>query len=103
MTHPNQKLYQQKLVSADQAVRHIQSGSRIYYGEFVLFPQTLDQALARRMAEAGLSDITIETVCMTRIPEALKQPETAECRVPSATHHMNARTIAPRSKYGRPH
>jgi len=78
MTHPNQKLYQQKLVSADQAVRHIQSGSRIYYGEFVLFPQTLDQALARRMAEAGLSDITIETVCMTRVPEPLKQPETAD-------------------------
>ncbi len=77
MTHPNQNLYQQKLVSADEAVRHIQSGSRIYYGEFVLFPETLDKALARRMTEASLSDITIETVCMTRVPEALKQPETA--------------------------
>ena len=93
MTHPNQKLYQQKLVSADQAVRHIQSGSRIYYGEFVLFPQTLDQALARRMAEAGLSDITIETVCMTRIPEALKQPETAD-RVTLNDWHFGATSRA---------
>jgi acyl-CoA hydrolase len=78
MTHPNQALYQQKLVTADQAVRLIESGNRIYYGEFVLFPQTLDRALALRMKEENLKDITVESVCLTRVPEAAKQTETEE-------------------------
>ena len=78
MTHPNQTLYQQKLVTADQAVRLIESGNRIYYGEFVLFPQTLDRALALRMKEENLKDITVESVCFTRVPEAAKQTETEE-------------------------
>lgn len=64
--------YKEKLATADEAVRHIQSGSRIYYGEFVLFPETLDRALAEHMADQDLKDITIESVCATRIPEAAK-------------------------------
>ncbi|MFA6011940.1 MAG: acetyl-CoA hydrolase/transferase C-terminal domain-containing protein [Desulfobacteraceae bacterium] len=70
--------YKEKLVTADEAVRHIQSGSRIYYGEFVLFPETLDRALAVHMADQCLKDITIESVCATRIPEAAKNEETSK-------------------------
>jgi acyl-CoA hydrolase len=77
MTNVYQELYRQKRVSADEAVKAIPSGAKIYYGEFVLFPQTLDKALAKRMAEENVSDITIESVCMSRIPEAAKAPETA--------------------------
>ena len=76
MTNANHAEYKEKLVTAETAVRLIQSGSRIYYGEFVLFPETLDRALAERMADQGLKDITIESVCLTRIPEAAKQEAT---------------------------
>jgi acyl-CoA hydrolase len=77
MTNPNQRLYLEKRVTADEAVQHIRSGQRIYYGEFVLFPETLDRALARKMAAENLENITIESVCLTRIPEAMKNAATA--------------------------
>ncbi|WP_459923378.1 acetyl-CoA hydrolase/transferase family protein [Desulfatiferula olefinivorans] len=77
MTHPNRKLYLEKRVTADEAVQNIQSGSRIYYGEFVLFPEALDRALARKTADGNLENITIESVCLTRVPEAMKHDETA--------------------------
>ena len=66
--------YSEKLVSADAAIKKIKSGDRIYYGEFVLFPETLDQALCRRMAAGDLGNITIESVCLTRPPAAAKDP-----------------------------
>lgn len=76
MAPANQLAYQGKKVSADEAVRIIKSGDHIYYGEFSLFPQALDKALARWLVEGDIKDVTIESVCLTRIPEALKHEET---------------------------
>jgi acyl-CoA hydrolase len=66
--------YEHKLVSADDAVKCVESGNRVYYGEFVLFPDSLDQALHRRVLQEKLKDITIESVCLTRPPAAVRDP-----------------------------
>lgn len=58
--------YENKLVSAEDAVSLIKSGDRIYYSEFVLFPEALDEALANRADE--LEDINIESTCYTKMP-----------------------------------
>jgi acyl-CoA hydrolase len=76
MAHAHQIVYQEKRMTADEAVRMIKSGDRIYYGEFSLFPQALDQALCRWLIQGDLHDVTIESVCLTRVPEALKHEET---------------------------
>jgi len=66
--------YQEKLVSADDAVKIINSGDRIYYSEFALFPETLDMSLAKRSDE--LENVYIESTCFTKVPEVLeKDPE----------------------------
>ena len=43
--------YQQKLVSADEAVKVVQSGDWVDYSHFVCTPKVLDEALARRKDE----------------------------------------------------
>ena len=53
-----QKMYQEKLMTADEAVKSIKSGDTIAYGEFVTVPYALDAALARRVNE--LYDIDID-------------------------------------------
>jgi acyl-CoA hydrolase len=70
-----QKVYQEKLTTPEAVVEKIKSGSRIYYGEFALFPEVLDQALCRRMASSQLKDIIIEGVCLRQPPAATKIPE----------------------------
>ena len=59
--------YNSKLVSAEEAVKSVKSGDRIYYSEFVLFPEALDEALAKRAEE--LENVNIETTCFTKIPK----------------------------------
>ena len=43
--------YQEKLVTADDAVKIVKSGDWIQYGEFAMQPKELDVALARRVNE----------------------------------------------------
>lgn len=52
-----QKAYQEKLVSADEAVKIIESGDYIHYGLFTGVVVDLDTALAKRVNE--LEDVTI--------------------------------------------
>lgn len=61
---------QQKTVSAEEAVRIIKSGDLIHYGEFMLFPELLDHALAKRMDE--LYDVELRSTCYTKIPECVQ-------------------------------
>lgn len=62
--------YQDKLVSADEAVKIVKSGDWVQYGEFVMQPKELDRALARRANE--LEDVKIRCVTITMIPEVVK-------------------------------
>ncbi|HHV15368.1 MAG TPA: butyryl-CoA:acetate CoA-transferase [Gelria sp.] len=62
--------YQEKLVTADDAVKIVKSGDWIQYGEFAMQPKELDVALARRVNE--LEDVKIRCITMTMIPEVVK-------------------------------
>ncbi|MCI8608758.1 MAG: butyryl-CoA:acetate CoA-transferase [Firmicutes bacterium] len=73
-----QKAYQEKLVTADEAVKVIKSGDQIHYGLFTGVVVDLDTALAKRVNE--LEDVTI---CATmwsyaQPPEVLKADPKAE-------------------------
>ncbi len=62
--------YRQKLRTADEVVRMIKSGDKIFFSEFILYPESLDEALAKRAPE--LKDVMIEGVCITRVPLFIK-------------------------------
>jgi len=62
--------YNNKLTSADEAVKSIKSGDKIYYSEFVLFPEALDEALSKR--RDGLENVNIETTCFTKVPKLIE-------------------------------
>jgi acyl-CoA hydrolase len=53
--------YNQKLASAEESVRVVQSGNWVAYGHFAMTPRTLDKALAQRKDE--LLDVKIRGVC----------------------------------------
>ena len=89
MTQDNQRMYQDKQLTADQAVRLVRSFDRIYYGEFSLFPQALDRALCQWLREGDIRDVTIESVCLTREPRALAHEETRN-RVDVQDWHFSA-------------
>jgi len=66
--------YRSKVTTAEKAVKIVNSGNCIFYGEFVLFPQLLDNALADRIHE--LQNIDIRGVCFTKFPKIIeKDPE----------------------------
>ncbi len=62
--------YDQKRVTAEDAVASVKSGDKIYYSEFVLFPETLDEALSKRVS--NLENVTIESVCFTQVPKVVQ-------------------------------
>lgn len=62
--------YEQKVVSAEEAVGFVKSGDMVSYGEFALFASTLDAALAKRANE--LEDVKIMGVSYSRVPEIIK-------------------------------
>jgi len=66
--------YREKLLTSKKAVGLVSSGDRIIYSDFVLFPETLDAALADRAEE--LENVDIRSVYYTKVPEvARKDPE----------------------------
>jgi butyryl-CoA:acetate CoA-transferase len=62
--------YRRKLRSAEDVAQKIASGDRIFYGEFMLRPQSLDEALARRAPELG--DVLIDGVSIMTIPRFIE-------------------------------
>jgi butyryl-CoA:acetate CoA-transferase len=58
--------YSQKLTSADAVAQQVQSGDRIFYGEFVLRPAALDEALALRAPD--LRNVDVDGVCVAKTP-----------------------------------
>ncbi len=74
MTDILQWQYSQKLISAEEAVKKVKSGDHIFYGEFALFPETLDEELAKRINE--LDDLVLTGVSYTKPPKVvLADPE----------------------------
>lgn len=66
--------YAQKLVSAEKAVSVVKSGDIVAYSHFVMFPKTLDEALAKRVGE--VSNVKIKcAVGMNQSQAALADPE----------------------------
>lgn len=63
--------YDQKLITADEAAAMVKSGDKIFYGEFTMFPQALDEALSRRVKD--LMDLQIGAVCFTSPPQVVLQ------------------------------
>lgn len=62
--------YQKKLISAATAADLVKSGDHIFYGEFALFPETLDEALAKRAGE--LQHVNVKSTCFTRVPKIVE-------------------------------
>ncbi len=62
--------YKEKLVSADEAVKTVQTGDVILYGQFVTFPFDLDAALAKRKDE--LKDVFAISLTTLPVPAIIK-------------------------------
>ena len=70
MNNPNEVFLKEKSVTAEEAVSSIKNGDTVFYSEFALFPSHLDAALAKKSGD--FNDLTIETVCFTKTPQAAK-------------------------------
>jgi len=69
----NKWQYQQKLTTPDEAVKLVESNTRVRYSEFVMFPDLLDEALAKRVNE--LENVDISGTCFSKVPKvALADP-----------------------------
>ena len=62
--------YKNKLVSADEAASFVKSGDKIFYSEFILIPESLDEALAKRIHQ--LKNIDLRSVCSARVPKVVE-------------------------------
>lgn len=66
--------YRNKLRTADEAVKVVQSGDFVWYGHFAMAPRALDEALSKRVGE--LKDVMIKGVCILFDPKvATVDPE----------------------------
>lgn len=70
MENLNRKRHQEKLRTAGEVARMIKSGDEIFFAEFVLRPEALDEALAERVNE--LENVRIDGVCLTRVPKVIE-------------------------------
>ncbi len=64
------KKYAEKLSTADRVAGMVRSGDRIFFAEFALRPECLDEALAKRAGE--LTGVMVEGVCITRVPKFIE-------------------------------
>jgi butyryl-CoA:acetate CoA-transferase len=62
-----QQEYHQKLITAKAGAELVKSGDHVFYGEFALFPVTMDAALALRVEE--LKDVHITGTTFSRTPK----------------------------------
>ncbi len=71
-----EKEYQEKLVSADEAVKCVKSGDWVDYGWCVNTPEALDQALAKRTDE--LTDVNVRGGILFHTPAIFEREDAAE-------------------------
>jgi len=67
------EMYQDKLTTADEAVKTVQSGDWVDYGWCTGTPVALDAAMAKRLPE--LTDINFRGGILMHVPEIFKIPE----------------------------
>ncbi len=70
MTDMHRRQYQEKLITADKAAQLVKSGDKIFYSEFAMFPQALDEALAKRIEE--LQELELYSVSFTKVPKVIE-------------------------------
>ena len=80
--------YNAKLISADEAVSYVKSGDRISYSEFILIPESLDEALAKRVPY--LKNIDLRCVCTARVPKIVEADPKREHVIMSDWHLSTA-------------
>ena len=71
-----QALYEQKLTTADEAVKLVKSGDWVDYGWCTLHPVALDKALAQRAPE--LRDVKVRGGVTMWMPEICKADDAGE-------------------------
>lgn len=62
--------YQEKLITPEEAARLVKSGDKVWYSEFAMFPEALDEALSKRVNE--LRNVRIRSVSYTRLPKVVQ-------------------------------
>ena len=62
--------YSKKLISAEKAASFVKSGDNIFYGEFALFPEAIDEALSKKIGD--LRGVILKSVCFTRVPKVVE-------------------------------
>ncbi len=69
MSNTNQAEYASKVISAEKAVEYVKSGDHLFYGEFTMFPDLLDEALAARIPE--LKGLQLRSTSYTKPPKVI--------------------------------
>ena len=59
--------YRNKLRTPEEAVKVVKSGDWVFMSHFAMFPQTLDEALSKRVGE--VCDVMVRSVCATISPK----------------------------------
>ncbi len=77
-------VYRSKLTTAEEAVKAVKSGDRVFYGEFVLFPHMLDSALAERIHE--VKDVEIRSICFSKAPKIVEKDPYGEHAIVNDYH-----------------
>lgn len=62
--------YSKKLCTLDEAVKLVQSGDNVFLGEFMMFADEFDSALAKRVGE--LNNVILSCTSATKVPETVK-------------------------------
>ncbi|PKN66224.1 MAG: butyryl-CoA:acetate CoA-transferase [Deltaproteobacteria bacterium HGW-Deltaproteobacteria-10] len=62
--------YQEKLRTAAEVAQMIKSGDEIFFSEFVLRPELIDEALAERVEE--LTNVKLDGVCICKVPKFIE-------------------------------
>ncbi|NPU84615.1 MAG: butyryl-CoA:acetate CoA-transferase [Syntrophaceae bacterium] len=70
MQELNRKKYREKLKTAAEVAGMINSGDEIFFAEFTLRPESLDEALAARVEE--LTNVRLDGVCITKVPKFIE-------------------------------
>lgn len=70
MEELNRKKYREKLRTAAEVAAMINSGDEIFFAEFILRPESIDEALADRAEE--LTNVRLDGVCITKVPKFIE-------------------------------
>ncbi len=88
--------YAKKLISATDAAALVKSGDSVFYGEFVLFPEACDAALADRIHE--LKDVLLLSTAYTRVPKiVMADPKREHVILHDAHFTLVSRKLAEKS------